>query len=336
MSKGIGLQAREIVIPGYQRVHIYDFAVYQTYVSSRQSIVESAFGGWVPIFDMRIGIICGVSLASICLLPAFTFGQTKRSRSDADVNAIGQRNIAGGPNSYSLEKERELGAILAQQVSSSSRFLLDSAITAYVNRVALKVEQNSDKHIPITIHLIDGEEVKSFTLPGGHLYITRGLLLRLENEGELASALARGTAHIALRSGTSIATKREMTGVYPNAGSSPGIQVMDLKYFRDVEYDADYFGVQYLYKSGYDPQCFLGFVQLVGEARGDTKRPVPEEFSPYPSVPLRLKALQKEITEILPKCDGAIDSTPEFQEFKNRLQAMKPEGASPQNLNKDN
>jgi beta-barrel assembly-enhancing protease len=281
--------------------------------------------------NTRISAICGVSIASICLLPALTFGQTKRSKSDADINAIGHRNIARGPNFNSSEKERELGARLAQQVDSSSRFLQDPAITAYVKRVALNVEQNSDKHIPITIHLIDSDEFKSFTLPGGHQYITRGLLLRLENEGELASVLAHGTAQMALRSGTSVATKGDMARIDLN-GASPAIHVMDLKYFRDAEYDADYFGVQYLYKSGYDPQCFLGFVQLVG----DTKGSVPETLSPYPSVPHRLKALETEIAKILPKRDGAIVSTPELQEFKDRLQAMKPEGAKPQNPSSDN
>jgi predicted Zn-dependent protease len=258
------------------------------------------------------------------LLPALVFGQTKRSKSDADISAIGQRNIARGPNLYSPEKERELGASLAPQVDSSSRFVQDLAITAYVKRVAFKVEQNSDKHIPSTIHLIDSDEVKSFTLPGGHQYISRGLLLRLENEGELASVLAHGTAHMALRSGTSIVTKGDLARTYPKGVIPSAIDVMDLKYLRDAEYDADYFGVQYLYKSGYDPQCYLGFVQL----ERDTKASVPETFSPYPSVSLRLKALQKEIAKILPKRDGDIVSTPEFQEFKDRLQGRKPEGAS--------
>lgn len=229
-----------------------------------------------------------------------------------------------------------MGAALTQQVDRSSKFLLDPAITTYVKRVALNIEQNSDRHIPLTIHVIDGEEVRSFTLPGGHLYITRGLLLRLENEGELASVLARGTAHMALHSDMSLTTKLDMARDHSSAGTHLGIQVTDLKYFRDVEYDADYFAVQYLYKSGYEPECFLGLVQLVGDAHGDTKGSVPEEFNPYPSVPLRLKALQKEIAEILPKRVGAIVSTPEFREFKDRLQTMKPEGATPQNLSKDN
>ena len=284
--------------------------------------------------NTRISAICGVLITSICLLPALVFGQTKRSKSDADISAIGQRDIARGPNFYSPEKEREFGARLAQQVDSSSSFVQDLAITAYVKRVALNVEQNSDKHVPSTIHLIDSDEVKTFTLPGGHQYITRGLLLRLENEGELASVLAHGTAQMALRSVTSVTTKGDMARTYPSGGVPPGINVTDLKYFRDAEYDADYFGVQYLYKSGYDPQCYLGFVQLERDTKA--KASVPEVFSPYPSVPLRLKALQNEIAKILPKRDGAIVSTPEFQEFKDHLQAIKSAGATPRNPSKDN
>jgi predicted Zn-dependent protease len=137
---------------------------------------------------------------------------------------------------------------------------------------------------------------------------------------------------MALHPGISLTTKLDIARDHSSAGTPLGVHVTDLKYFRDVEYDADYFGVQYPYKSGYEPECFLRFVQLVGDAHGDTKGSVPEEFSPYTSVPLRLKALEKEIAEILPKRVGAIVSTPEFREFKDRLQTMKPEGATPQNL----
>jgi predicted Zn-dependent protease len=301
-------------------------------------------GGQEPILNTRICAICGVSVASICLLPALVLGQTKRSKSDADINLIGHRNIAQGPNFYTPEKEKELGNKLALETEKSSRFIVDPSTTAFVERLAQNVERNSDKHMPIAIKLIDTEEAKAFTLPGGHQYITRGLLLRVESEGELASLLARGIAHTALRSSTKIATKAEMLqlstipvtssvkGNAPNSGVPLAIPLVELKAKRDAELDADYFGVQYLFKSGYDPKCFLDFVARIGDAN----KTVPETFSEYPPLAQRLQALQKEIAEILPKRDGAVISTQEFQEFKNHLQAMRPEHAAPQNPTEDN
>jgi predicted Zn-dependent protease len=258
-----------------------------------------------------------------------TVGQSARSKSDADIDLIGNRKVARGPNLYSPEREIELGNNLAAIIEKSSKFINDDAVTEYVNGVAQKVEQNSDKHAGITIKLIDSEESKSFTLPGGHQYITKGMLLRLQNEGELASALARGIAHTALRSNTRLATQTElavwvepfpvMVPVYENAARRTSALVK-LKEKRDSELDADYFGIQYLYKSGYDTKCFLDFVALATD--GDKN--VPTILRTDPPLPQRLELLEKEVTRILPKRAGAVISTTEFQEFRSRIQTLKP------------
>jgi beta-barrel assembly-enhancing protease len=264
------------------------------------------------------------SLAAIFLLPAVITGQVKRSKSDADVSAIGHRKIDQGTNIYTPQKEKELGNKLALEIDKSYRFITDISITQFVERIAQNVQRNSDKHIPITIKLIDSDEVKAFTLPGGHQYITRGLLLTLENEGELASALARGIAHTALRSGTKIATRAEMSQlagvmITPPLETSTraiGASLVELKAKREAEFDADYFGVQYLYKSGYDTKCFLDFIARSGN--GD--KTVPETFREFPPVAQRLQALEQEIAQILPRRDGAVTSTKEFQDFTDSLQ----------------
>jgi hypothetical protein len=151
----------------------------------------------------------------------------------------------------------------------------------------------------ITIKLADSDKAQSFTVLGGHLYITKGLLLRLENEGELASAIARGVAHTALRSDVKA------------SGHEP-------------ELDADYFGIQYLYKAGYDTQCFLDFVELAGDPQQTLIVDVDSGTPPPPPIAQRLQLLQKEIAEISPKRDGVVISTTEFQEFKNRIQTLRP------------
>lgn len=280
---------------------------------------------------MRTGAICALVVVALFLTPSITRGQGKRSKSDKSINAIGHRNIARGPDMYSLEREKQLGETLAEQAAKSSKFVTDPDIMNYVKEVDQRVERNSDKHLPMTLHLIDNDTIGSYTLPAGQLFVTRGLLLRMENEGELASMLARGIATTALRSDTRIATQLNMLEIasipiastVPTASPSDGIPVAvaleGLKPRRDAEFDADYFGIQYLYESGYDPKCFTEFVQQIG----GTVKPVPLEFSAYPPLSERLEALQKEIAEILPNRDNNVVTTPEFQQFKNRLRAIK-------------
>jgi predicted Zn-dependent protease len=141
--------------------------------------------------------------------PASTLAQSgKRSRSDRDISAIGHRKIAQDKNWYSVEKEKELGDKVSAEYERRVPMLDDPAIVDYVARVAQKVAQNSDAKMPIAVSVIDSDESSALTLAGGHQYITRGLLLRLESEGELASVLARGIAHTALRSAT-----MELTGL---------------------------------------------------------------------------------------------------------------------------
>lgn len=261
--------------------------------------------------------------------------QNKRSKSDADINAIGHRNITHDANFYSPEKEKELGKVLSQEVERSSKLLNDPIVTEYIGRVAQNVANNSDAHIPVTVRVIDSDVVNAFTLPGGYQYINRGLLLQLHGEAELASLLARGIAHTALRSATREATKGELLqaataslmlsgpGSQAPVGQSLAIPLTELKMRRQDELDADYFGVQYLYKAGYDPKCFIDFVQRIWGSGSATANSVQKVFSAFPPLDERLAALQNEISSILPPRDRATVSTAEFDAFKERLPAQK-------------
>jgi len=262
--------------------------------------------------------------------------QTKRSKSDADINAIGHRNISRGPNFYSPEKEKELGKALSQEVERTSRLLDDPAIAEYIGHVAQNAAKNSDARFPITVRVLDSDDVNAFTLPAGYLYVTRGLLFRLENEAELASVLARAIAHTALRTGTRVATKSEVSqiastvalpGSDPRTGGTPlTIPLVMLAAQREAEFDADYFGVQYMYKTGYDPICFTEFVQRIWGSGSASGEKVANAFGKFPPLEERLASLRKEISEILPPRSGAISVTPEFDAFKLRLRAQTPQG----------
>jgi predicted Zn-dependent protease len=292
-----------------------------------------------------------VALASAICLSANAASDAplpKRSKSDRDINAIGHRQLSGtGPgigNWYSPQKEREFGEKYSAAFEKSVTILHDPAIDAYINAVAQRITQNSDATLPSTVRVVNIAEPGAFTLPGGHLYLTSGLLLKMQNEGELASVLARGVAHTALHTFSRALTRAVLlqTTMAPATTATSfmampcgvGLDNSDLgtaptlliSFCRGFELDADYFGIQYLYKAGYDPGCFLNVVErLWTPAPGGT---LWQAFSVFPPLPDRLRQLRKEIQEILPGRDTDLVSRSEFQDFQERLRGFAPAAPS--------
>jgi len=289
------------------------------------------------LFVLSVALALMVGLSS-----NLVFGSSppakKRSKLDRNITAIGQRGLGGGKslgNWYSLEKEKEIGQQMSASLERSVTILSDAKTTSYVDRLAHRIAQNSDARMPVTVRVIDTQEAYALSLAGGYQYLTRGLLLRIGSEGELASALARGIAHTALRSATKEYTKAyilQVASIPPVfAGQSvPIFSTADsftlpmtfLQMRRDEELDADYFGVQYLYKSGYDTDCFIRFIQTVWPANSLSGDFTARGFSFFFPVSQRLEALRNEITDILPPRDGETTSTPEFVDFQEHLRSL--------------
>ena len=115
--------------------------------------------------------------------------------SQADVNAIGNRNPCGGLNFYSLQKQIAMGKQYAQEVERSAKIVDDPVIAEYVNRVGQNLVRNSDAKVPFTIKVLDSEEVNAFALPGGYFYVNTGLIEAADNEAELAGVMAHEIGH---------------------------------------------------------------------------------------------------------------------------------------------
>jgi beta-barrel assembly-enhancing protease len=255
--------------------------------------------------------------------------------SKEDVDAIGNRNVGKGINFYSIEKEIALGKGLAQEVERSSKLIDDPVVTEYVNRVGQNLVRNSDARVPFTIKVIDSDEVNAFALPGGFFYVNSGLILRAQEESELAGVMAHEISHVTARHGTKNATKGEMMqlatiplmllgpagwagyGLYE--GLNIAIPLTYLKFSRDSEREADFLGLEYMYKAGYDPNAFVTFFERI---QADEKRrpgTIPKVFSTHPPTPDRIEAAQKEIARILPNKPEYIVTTSEFDSVKGRL-----------------
>ncbi|MGB2900324.1 MAG: M48 family metallopeptidase [Candidatus Acidiferrum sp.] len=262
----------------------------------------------------------------------------KPKNSKEDVEAIGNRSVGKGMNLYSLEREIGLGKQLAQEVERSSKLIDDPIVTEYVNRVGQNLVRNSDARVPFTIKVIDSDEVNAFALPGGFFYVNSGLILRAQEESELAGVMAHEISHVTARHGTKNATKGELMqlatiplillgpggwagyGIYQ--GLNLAIPITYLKFSRDAEREADFLGLQYMYKAGYDPNSYVTFFERI---QADEKRrpgTIPKVFSSHPPTPERIENTQKEIARILPAKSEYIVTTSEFDSVKSRLRGI--------------
>jgi predicted Zn-dependent protease len=279
----------------------------------------------------------GTALLAIAL--TITAPAWPQSKKDQDINDIGNRGVGKGINFYSLEREIALGKQLSQEIERTAKFVDDPVVSEYVNRVGQNLVRNSDAQVPFTIKVIDSDEVNAFALPGGFFYVNSGLVVHADEESELAGVMAHEIAHVCARHGTRNATKGELAqlatiplillgpGGWTGYGIYQGlnflIPVTFLKFSRGAEAEADYLGVQYMYKAGYDPNSYVQFFEKV-EAL-EKKRPgsVPKIFATHPPTPDRIEATQKEIATILPTREQYIVTTSEFDLVKHRLQMIQ-------------
>ncbi len=279
-------------------------------------------------------------LIGIAVSPMAAADNDKKKKPKEDIEAIGNRDVGKGMNFYSLEKEIALGKSLAQQVEQQSRLVQDPVVTEYVNRVGQNLVRNSDARVPFTIKVIDSDDINAFALPGGFFFVNSGLILATETEAELAGVMAHEIAHVAARHGTKNASKAQLTnyltipliflggpigfGVRSAAGLL--IPMKFLQFGRGSEREADFLGLQYHYKTGYDPQGFVEFFEKI-QAREKT-RPgtLAKAFSTHPLTPDRIVAAQKEISEILPPRPEYVVTTSEYEKVIARLQVLHDRG----------
>jgi Zn-dependent protease with chaperone function len=260
--------------------------------------------------------------------------------SSKDVNSIGNRGVGKGVNLYSLQREIALGKQAAMEVEKTAKMINDPVVTEYVNRVGQNLVRNSDAKVPFTIKVIDSDEINAFALPGGFFYVNSGLILRADEEAELAGVMGHEIAHVAARHGTKTATKGEimqmatipimilapygMAGYGIYEGLNLAIPMSYLKFTRDSEKEADFLGLQYMYKSGYDPNAFVSFFEKIEAEERRHPGSIPKIFSTHPPTPDRVQKAQEEIATILPARDEYVVTTSEFgcAESKTRTSWM--------------
>ncbi|HZU27607.1 MAG TPA: M48 family metallopeptidase [Bryobacteraceae bacterium] len=270
-------------------------------------------------------------ILSIALLPC-GFAENKKK----DPDEIGNRDVGKGVNFYSLEREIALGKGLAAEVERQAKIIDDPVIAEYVNRVGQNLVRNSDAKVPFTIKVIDGEEVNAFALPGGFFFVYSGLILKADNEAELAGVMAHEIAHVAARHGTRQATRGQIAqlgmiplifmggwtgyGIYQAA--SVLVPITFLKFSRGMEAEADMLGLQYMYKAGYDPTAFVDFFEKIETLEKKKPGTMAKVFETHPPTDDRIRTAQKNIQEMLKAKPEYVLTTSEFNDVKARLMAM--------------
>lgn len=259
-----------------------------------------------------------------------------KAGSEDDVNAIGNRKI-GGMDWYSTEKEIRIGKEYAQQIEQSMKLIKDPVVNEYVNRIGQNLVRNSDAKVPFTIKVVDSDEINAMALPGGFFYVNSGLILAADDEAELAGVMAHEIAHVCARHATRQMTRGQLAnlmtiplifvgggiGYAAREAASIGLPLTFLSFSRGFEAEADYLGVQYMYKAGYDPNEFVNFFEKIQAQEKKKPGSLAKAFATHPQTPDRIQKTQEEIATILPARDQYIETTSEFNDVKARLAAIE-------------
>ncbi len=261
--------------------------------------------------------------------------------SEDDVNAIGTRNIGGRGvgNWFSTDWEIRVGKQYSMEIEKSAHLITDPVIVEYVNRIGQNLVKNSDAKVPFTIKVIDSDEINAMALPGGFFYVNSGLIMNCDEEAELAGVMAHEISHVVAHH----AARQQTKMMYAEIGSIPlmiltegtwtgygiyeaaqlAIPMTFLKFSRMDEAEADYLGVQYMYKAGYDPQSFVTLFEKLDALEKHHPGALSKAFSDHPQTPDRIAASEDEIATILPPKPDYVVTTSEFDDVKARLARLE-------------
>jgi hypothetical protein len=262
--------------------------------------------------------------------------KSKHSGGKDDVDAIGNRKVAGW-DWYSIESEIRMGKEYATQIEASLKLVTDPTINEYINRVGQNLVRNSDAKVPFTIKVVDSDVINAMALPGGFFYVNSGLILAADNEAELAGVMAHEIAHVAARHTTRQLTRYQFInyaslplifvgggiGLAAREAAGIGIPMTFLKFSRGFEAEADYLGIQYMYKAGYDPNEFVNFFEKIQAQEKKKPGSMAKVFTDHPQTPDRITKSQEEIATILPAREQYVETTSEFNDMKSRLAAIE-------------
>jgi predicted Zn-dependent protease len=209
---------------------------------------------------------------------------------------------AAAINLFSVQQDAEMGRQAAQDAERQLPMLRDGTTEGYINAIVQRLAAVAPgPRFPYRARVVNAAEINAFALPGGYVYVNRGLIEAVRNEGELAGVLAHEMAHVAQRHGTSQATKAygaqmgvgllgsllggrdQRLGVGEQIIGSLGLNALFMKFSRNAESEADRVGAQMMSRAGYDPMAMANFFDLPAAQQRGNPSAVSQFFSDHPS-----------------------------------------------------
>ncbi len=255
-----------------------------------------------------------------------------------DVYLIGHRNVAGGLNFYSAKKALAMGQAWAHQILATSVVIKDPVVDEFVNRLAQNIVRNSDVHIPVTVYVLRNPQVNAFTLPGGYFFVNSGAIVALHDEDELAGVMAHELGHVACRHVTKKMTQRDLlslasiplviaagpglAGLGAEEAANVALPLQFERFSRADEREADWLGIQYLWKAGFDPNGLVRAFQTLEKDQQTQPGFMARAFASHPQTPARIKRSEMEIRDYLPPRPEYIINTSAFNQMQMRLKKI--------------
>jgi Zn-dependent protease with chaperone function len=256
---------------------------------------------------------------------------------------LGQTKIVAPENKYKIQEDVEAGREAAREVEKQLPILRDDGVDDYVERVGQRLvaaipAEFQHREFRYEFDVVNVSDLNAFALPGGPMYINRGMLQAAKNEGEVAGVLAHEISHVALRHGTAQAGKATkyqvgsilgqiagavlggVAGQAISLGSQIGFSAGFMRYGREYERQADLLGAQMMARAGYDPRDMAAMFQTIQSKGGGSGGP--EWLSSHPNPANRYEAITKESASL--RVNNPVRNTAEFTQLRARLQRMAP------------
>lgn len=265
-------------------------------------------------------------LASLTILVLLAGCRGEQPMESSAPSSVGGTRLEPGFNLMKPQQDIEIGKKSAQQVEEQLPLVNDSAVTEYVSTLGAKLAANAPGYkFPYEFHVVNASDLNAFALPGGVIFINRGVLEAAKSEGEVAGVLAHEISHVALRHGTHQVSKAYLTqagigilggilGGHMGRGTASiinvlggfGLNALFLKNSRTAESEADVEGVQILARSGYDPNDMVHFFQTLEKV--DKRRTI-NWLSDHPAPARRIQRIEQEAKLVKSSSPGSADNS---------------------------
>jgi Zn-dependent protease with chaperone function len=266
---------------------------------------------------------------------------------------IGQTRIVQPKNKYKIQDDVKIGRETSAEVEKQMPVLNDSDATRYVQRVGESLVRGIPREFQHSefnyqFKIINARDINAFALPGGPMFVNRGMIEAAKNEGEMAGVMAHEISHVAIRHGTAQATKAsnpltQILGIGAILGGAVlageagaqlgmmGVQAWMTKFSREYETQADVLGAQIMANAGYDPHDLANMFKTIEKESGGSR--APEFLSSHPNPENRYENINRE-AELLRVSNNPIRNTRDFERVQSRLRGM-PKAPTMQEIEKN-